>query len=154
MIDIKLFFKDIFKKNKFKKRGNTFYIKTDDKTYFVVHMQKSQWSDSYFLNIGIKYNEIEDSFDLWNEKKIEWDSTDFMIRLGETITDDISELRSILLGGIPNNKDKNFYLYIYDYLKEFFDEHRTKELFKLKYKTYIDLPNIGITKELGEYCEN
>jgi len=154
MLDMKLFFKDVLKKDGFKKRGNTFYKKTDNEVYFVIHIQKSQWSDSYFLNIGIKYNDIEDAFDLWNEKKVEWDSTDFMIRLGETITDDISELRSILLGGIPNNKDENFYTHIYDYIKEFFNDHKTKELFKLRHKIYLNLPNIGITKELGEYCEN
>jgi len=154
MSDIKLFFKEQLILKGFKKRGNTFFKKTIEETYYILHMQKSQWSDSYYFNIGIKYNNIEDSFNLWNEKKAEWDCADFSMRLGECILEKESKLRGILLSGVENNDSFEVYNDILNYTLDFFDSFSTKKLFKEQFEICSNLPNIGITKELGEYCES
>jgi len=44
----------LFEENKFevKKKGNSIYLELGNNVIFVLNLQKSQWSDCYYINLG------------------------------------------------------------------------------------------------------
>jgi len=140
---------DGFKKSR---KNRTWYKKNECGTYFVLNLQKSQWSDSFFFNVGITYTGLEQQ-SVWNNKKPEWDATNTSSRVEMYDKNYESEIVQKLLGGVENNSDLNLIESIYGYIVTFFNKNRNKEEFKKNYYEYYMLDNVAIGSPLEDYCE-
>jgi hypothetical protein len=158
MINQKTMIDNFLKKLKelnFKKgrKYNTWYKKTNEDTFFVLNFQKSQWSNNYYFNIGITYNELKQHSD-WDFKNPVYELGNTHARAEMYIEDYNSVIKQLMLGGVPNDSSKELQEKIFDYIINLFNKNSTKEEFKKNYKEYYLLDNVAIGLYLEEYCEN
>lgn len=152
-IKLEEYFKIQLKEDGFKKskKSNTWYKKTNEGTFFVLNLQKSQWSDKYFFNVGIKYENIRRTS--WNELVPVWNQTNTSSRVEMYDNNYESEIVQKLLGGIENDSDINLIETVYEYIMNFFDSNKNKDEFKKNYYEYYMLDNVAIGSPLEKYCE-
>lgn len=134
------------------RKNRTWFKKNEYETYFVLNLQKSRWSDSFFFNVGITYKGLEQQ-SVWNNKNPEWDATNTSSRVEMYDKNYESEIVQKLLGGVDNNSDINFIETVYKYIMNFFYSNKNKDEFKKKYYEYYMLDNVAIGSPLEDYCE-
>jgi len=138
------FLKENFKKEWFKKsKKYRVWYKYDitNDTYFVFHLQKSRWSNSFYFNIWIKYTWIKDKDD-WNYKipDVDWCTISsraefFYIWKKEKIIELMSswwipsdyfertKIFNYILDLFNSNSTKENFIKNYDYKKSTFEDY-------------------------------
>ena len=146
---------DFFKKEGFKKskKYRTLYkYNKYDNTYYVLNLQKSRWSNNFFINIGINYSKLPVRED-WNPKIPEAIFCNVSGRAETFTTKKEEDLSFTLLEGFPNDSSNKLIFQLCDFLLNVFYQNNSKENFIANYN-YSNSPLKGYAKWIKENDEN
>jgi len=140
--------KNILKKEGYKKKSNSFY-KTYNDVIFVINLQKSQWGERFYINIGLWYKKIEAEMEFPKEYQCH---LRFRIEDFQKIKHSINKILD------PNNdivdidkfeiEFKNIIPGLDNYLKELSDKNKLLDIIQTK-NTMSNRMDLKLRKWLG-----
>ena len=137
------------------KKSRTWYKRNELDNFFVVNIQKSQWSKSYYFNVSITYHGLQNYISTWDINNPSWESTSLHGRAESFTTDRSKEFLHLLSsGGIPDSIEESVFYNTFEYIINFFEENSTIEKFSINHAKYSHLDNIAIGRSLRIKCEN
>lgn len=135
------------------KKTSTWFKKDKNNTFFIINLDKSRWSSSYYINIGFKFPGCITNDD-WTDNKPNIDYCTLAARAEKfsLFKEDKEFVYKLGAGGIPNDSPEDLINDVLEYIRIFFKQNKSKNDFIKNYK-FEGSRFESYIRWLGENCE-